>query len=121
MATATGTWVPYDLTFEKALNGDIDFHGNTNLYLYCTTSAHTPNSGTHDFEANAVVTFDVVENTPARDVVIASGAAVLEESGKWRRIVDMPSTPGTYLVRCTATYESTVIFKDETKVKVKLY
>jgi hypothetical protein len=49
---ATGTWVPYDLTFEKVFNGTIDLHSNANLYAMFTSSTHTPNRATHDFEAD---------------------------------------------------------------------
>jgi len=71
---ATGTWVPYNLTFEKMLNGTIDLHSNSNLYAMFTSSTHTPNRSTHDFEADLT---NIVSGTNLSSAGVAlTGATV---------------------------------------------
>ena len=67
---ATGTWVAYPLTFEKAMNGTLDLHSNANLYWMFTGASHTP-AITHDFEADLT---DIISGTnlPAAGIALAS-------------------------------------------------
>ena len=71
---ATGTWIPYNLTFEKAFNATVDLHSNANLYMMFTSSTHTPNRSTHDFEADLT---NIVSGTNLSSAGVAlTGAAI---------------------------------------------
>jgi hypothetical protein len=74
---ATGTWVPYDLTFEKVFNGTLDLHSNANLYWMFTSSSHTPNRATHDFEADLT---NIVSGTNLSSSGIALASPVISLS-----------------------------------------
>lgn len=76
---STGTWIPYGLTFEKIFGGGLDLHGNTDLYLMFTSSTHTPNRDTHDFEADLT---NVVSGTNlSASGVALSGATIAFDAG----------------------------------------
>jgi hypothetical protein len=74
---ATGTWVPYALTFEKLMNGTIDLHSNANLYWMFTSSSHTPNAATHDFEADLT---NIVSGTNLSAAGVALASPVISLS-----------------------------------------
>lgn len=76
---AQGTFSVYGLAMKAMLSGGIDLDGNSNIYAMFTSSTHTPNIDTHDFEADLT---NVVSGTNLSSSGVAlTGCAVTYDAG----------------------------------------
>jgi hypothetical protein len=76
---ATGDWEPHDLTIEKCFKGTgPNLHSNANLYMMFTSSSFTPNTATHDFEADLT---NIVSGTNLSSAGVALTGATITTTG----------------------------------------
>lgn len=107
---ATGTWQVYGLGLRAIHNKEVDLNGNANVYMMFTSSSHTPNVDTHDYESdltnivsgtnlsaagvaltNVVSTYDAGTNTLMIDCDNVSVATVTATGIRNAHIVDKTS------------------------------
>jgi hypothetical protein len=107
---ASGTWQTYGLGVKALLNKEVDLNGNANLYMMFTSSSHTPNVDTHDYEndltnivsgtnlsaagvalTGSAVTYDTATNTIKFDVDDVSVSTVTATGIRNAHIVDKTS------------------------------
>lgn len=76
---ATGTVQVYGLGMKSILNKEVDLDGNANIYAMFTSSSHTPNVDTHDYENDLT---NIVSGTNLSSAGVAlTGVATTYDAG----------------------------------------
>lgn len=123
---ATGTFQVYGLGLAAILNKEVDLNSNANLFWMFTSSSHTPNVDTHDYESDltnivsgtnlssagvavsgSAVTYDTATNTVKFDATDISVATVTATGIRNIHLVDKTSgSSATNPLICYATLDA---------------